>query len=273
MKIHIFDVEHGECNIIETPTGHIMMIGVGHNDSTMWRPSNWLKSRSQSLHFLILSNLDYDHLSDLPSFEPDIRPSLLKRNDFLTPEWLENKKFEEAGEIHNSIKTAIHWMKNIFTGEKVSPDYGIERKFFHHSPLQFQDTNNLSVVTFIAYGNVGVLFPGDLEVAGWKEFLKNETFIDCLKRTKIFIASHHGRINGYCKEVFNYCSPDIIIISDKSIEHETQERDSYSQHANGLTFPFPIGERKVLTTRKDGKITIDIPGTSAAYTVYINSAP
>jgi beta-lactamase superfamily II metal-dependent hydrolase len=162
VKIHIFDVEHGECNIIETPTGHIIVIGVGHNSSTGWRPSGWLKLRGQLPHFLVLSNLDRDHLSDLPNFEPNIRPTLLKRNDFINPEWLESKKIEESGEVHDSIKTAIHWMRNVFTGEKVNPEYGIEKLFFHHSPLQFQDTNNLSVVAFIAYGGVGVIFPGDL---------------------------------------------------------------------------------------------------------------
>ncbi|OGE75243.1 MAG: hypothetical protein A3I07_02505 [Candidatus Doudnabacteria bacterium RIFCSPLOWO2_02_FULL_42_9] len=265
-KIHIFDVEHGECNIIETPTGHIIMIGAGHNSSTNWRPSNWLKARGQTPHFLVLSNLDRDHLSDLPSFEPNIRPELLKHNDFVTPDWLENKKIEESGEVHDSVQTAIHWMRNVFIGEKVNPEYGVEKLFFHHSPSQFQDTNNLSVVTFIAYGGVGILFPGDLEIAGWKEFLKNPTFVECLRRTKIFIASHHGRINGYCSEVFNYCSPDIIIISDKSVEHDTQAHNSYQQHAGGLHFGDDT-VRKVLTTRNDGKITIELP-PNGVYTVY-----
>ena len=266
-KIHIFDVEHGECNIIETPTGHLIMIGVGHNDSTSWRPSNWLKSRSQSPHLVVFSNLDSDHLSDLPSFEPNIRPSLLVRNDSITPDWLENKKIEESGEVHNSIQTALHWMRNIFIGGKVNPEYGIEKLFFCHSPAQFQDTNNLSIVTFISYGGVGVMFPGDLEVAGWKEYLKNPTFVDCLRRTKIFIASHHGRESGYCAEVFNYCSSDVVIISDKSIEYDTQTHNLYQQHATGISFN--NGElRKVLTTRNDGKITIDIP-IAGNYIVYI----
>ncbi len=267
MKIHIFDVEHGECNIIETPTGHLIMIGVGHNDSTGWRPSSWLKQHNQTPHCIVLSNLDRDHLSDLPNFEPSIRPATIKHNNYVNPDWIESKKIEESGEVHNSVQTALHWIRNIFTGEPISPDYGMEKLFFHHSPAQFQDTNNLSIITFISYGGIGVMFPGDLESAGWKEFLKNPTFINCLRQTKIFIASHHGRIGGYNAEVFSFCSPDVIIISDKSVEHDTQEHNSYQQHASGLNF----GDgtiRKVLTTRNDGKITIDIP-TAGNYTVYI----
>lgn len=267
MKIHIFDVEHGECNIIETPTGHLIMIGAGHNDSTGWRPSAWLKQRNQQPHCIVLSNLDRDHLSDLSNFEPNIRPASLKHNNYVNPDWVEQLKIEESGEVHKSVQTALHWVRNIFTGGPIYPNYGMEIVYLHHSPAKFQDTNNLSVVTFVAYNNIGILFPGDLETAGWQEFLKDQAFINYLRRTNILIASHHGRESGYCKEVFDYCQPHTVIISDKAITHDTQDRNLYSQHCSGLNFGENL--RKVLTTRKDGKITIDIP-TVGNYTVYIN---
>lgn len=269
MKVHIFDVEHGECNIIETPTGHIIMIGVGHNDSTGWRPSNWLKQRSQSPHCIVLSNLDRDHLSDLPSFEPNIRPSTIKHNNYINPDWVENLKIQESREVDESVQTALHWVRNVFIGPPINYNYGMEKIFFHHSPSKFQDTNNLSVVTFISYNNVGIMFPGDLETAGWQEFLKDQAFLNCLQRTNILIASHHGRTGGYCKDVFNYCKPRTVIISDKPVIHDTQDTNLYDQHCSGLNFNGNI--RKVLTTRKDGKITIDVPAIGN-YTVYINQA-
>lgn len=266
-KIHIFDVEHGECNIIETPTGHIIMIGVGHNDSTGWRPSDWLKQRNQQPHCVILSNLDRDHLSDLPNFEPNIRPVSIKHNNYVNPDWVEYQKIQESGEVHESVQTALYWIRNVFTGQSINPNYGIEKVFFYHSPSKFQDTNNLSIVTFISYNNVGIMFPGDLETAGWQEFLKDQTFVNCLLRTKILVASHHGRKSGYCKEVFDYCQPDVVIISDKSVIHDTQDHNLYDQHCSGLNFGENL--RKVLTTRNDGKITIDIPAVEN-YVVYIN---
>jgi len=72
----------------------------------------------------------------------------------------------------------------------------------------------------------------------------------------IFVASHHGRESGYCSEVFNFCRPDIILISDKSIVHETQNVN-YAKHANGLSWNGTNEKRYVLTTRNDGSITID----------------
>ena len=72
----------------------------------------------------------------------------------------------------------------------------------------------------------------------------------------MFIASHHGRVNGYHADVFagGRCSPAVVIISDKSIVHGTQENAAtrYGRHALGVT----IGgqPRKVLSTRNDGHI-------------------
>lgn len=266
-RIHIFDVEHGECNAIETPSGELVLIGAGHNASTNWRPSNWLRQRNQRPHCLVLSNLDRDHLSDLANFEPHIRPVSIKYNSYINPDWVERKKIEESGEVHEAVQTALYWIRNVFTGSPISPNYGMEIAYFHHSPTKFQDTNNLSVVTFVAYNGVGVMFPGDLETAGWREFLTNQTFINCLRRTNILIASHHGRESGYCREVFNYCAPHVVIISDKPVMHETQNHNLYAQHCSGLNFSGNL--KKVLTTSNDGKITIEIPAIGN-YTVYIN---
>lgn len=113
------------------------------------------------------------------------------------------------------------------------------------------------------------MFPSDIETAGWQEFLKDQSFLNYLRRTNILIASHHGREGGYCKETFNYCKPHTVIVSDKSVMHDTQNTNLYEQHCSGLDFGGNI--RKVLTTRNDGKITIDIPATGN-YTVYINQS-
>jgi len=268
-RIHIFDVDHGECNAIETPSGDLVLIGVGHNSSTNWRPSNWLKQRNQKPHCIVLSNLDRDHLSDLPNFEPHIRPITIKHNNFVNPDWVERKKIEESGNVDEGVQTALHWIRNIYTGAAVSPNYGMEIAYFHHSSKLFQDTNNLSVVTFISYNGVGVMFPGDLEAAGWKEFLKDQKFVNCLRHTNILVASHHGRESGYCREVFNYCAPHAVVVSDKPVMHETQNHNLYAQHCSGLNSSG--NPRKVLTTRNDGKITIDVP-LFGNYTVYINQS-
>jgi beta-lactamase superfamily II metal-dependent hydrolase len=110
-------------------------------------------------------------------------------------------------------------------------------------------------VSFVHYDGMGIVFPGDLEKQGREAQLNNPSFCAHLQRVNIFVASHHGRTTGYCEEVFDYCSPDIVVISDKEITHETQQQ-VYAKHATGLVWNGGPAKRYVLTTRCDGMITI-----------------
>ena len=42
MKVHVFDVEHGNCMLVEFPFGERMMIDCGHNSISGWGPVEWL---------------------------------------------------------------------------------------------------------------------------------------------------------------------------------------------------------------------------------------
>jgi len=265
--IHIFDVEHGACNVIKTPNAKIIMIDCGHNSTTGWRPATWIVQNKLSITNLSVSNIDEDHLSDLVNIDKKCQPETFKINPYMSPDWIERKK-REGGGIGPGVQKLLELEREVFTGGSVIIDFGLERGLFNHSTAQFEDFNNLSIVTFIEYAGVGIVFPGDIEKKGWEEFLKDRNFREWLGKTKVFLASHHGRISGYCEDVFKYCSPTIIIISDKAIEHETQLHDEYAKHASGLWFGENL--RKVLTTRKDGKITIEI-GSDGRYTVHISS--
>jgi hypothetical protein len=77
-----------------------------------------------------------------------------------------------------------------------------------------------------------------------------------LKATTVFVASHHGRENGYHESVFEFCKPECIIISDKPIVHETQVdmASTYARHVDGAGVLFGDRRRQVLSTRNDGHI-------------------
>ncbi len=121
----------------------------------------------------------------------------------------------------------------------------------------FTETNDLSLVMFAEWGNQCIVFPGDLEIKGWKEGLQNPLFCAALSRVTLFMASHHGRENGCCDDIFKHCHPDAFVISDKEIVHETQKTgDWYRQHAKGLTNGY--GHRRyVFTTRDDKCLSVD----------------
>jgi beta-lactamase superfamily II metal-dependent hydrolase len=127
------------------------------------------------------------------------------------------------------------------------------------TPYGFDDENNLSLVVFVKCGHHKIVFPGDIEKAGWLRLLQNPSFVQELYGVNLFVASHHGRENGYCEEVLNNC-PAIraVIISDKKKGYQTQETvDRYRQYAGGFSYGTDV--RRVLTTRRDSSMMFELP--------------
>ena len=68
-------------------------------------------------------------------------------------------------------------------------------------------------------------------------------------------ASHHGRRNGICEEMFDQhgCHPELVIISDDYKQYDTQETTRYyASKAKGISGFRNDVRRWVLTTRSDG---------------------
>jgi len=141
---------------------------------------------------------------------------------------------------------------------------GIISALFWNTYPRFTNTNDLSLVVFIKFAGFKILFPGDLEKAGWLALLENPAFRAELTYTDVLVASHHGRENGYCGEGFDYCKPQVVVMSDKSIVHDTQlmaqtYHNKITSYKPQGVFVATTGKRRhVLTTRKDGHIQFDI---------------
>jgi beta-lactamase superfamily II metal-dependent hydrolase len=254
MELTIFNVSHGFCACLIADNGNVMLFDCGHNELTGFSPSTYLPaSGCTGVESLIVQNYDQDHVSDLHNLVTRVPITMFTRNRTITPDALKQIK-EQAGPLTSAMAKTIELHREYIHPVTVPPVFpNIEFEVFHNNYPQFTDTNNLSLVSFVHYDGVGIVFTGDLETAGWKALMQNAAFCGHLKRTNIFIASHHGRSTGYCEEVFNHCTPDIVIISDKEIVHETQ-RQMYVRHATGIPFNGGPERRYVLTTRSDGDI-------------------
>lgn len=265
-KIKIFDVDQGNCAYLVTPNGESIVIDASHHRDGYY-PREEIKADLAArgcsrVSMFVNSNADHDHVSDLKNVRADLVPIRLLKGDVssrLIRDIKEKPLTEGLEALCRIIDEYVHPMPMPDTG-------GVEILSFNHPFANFGDTNNASIVTFYFYGSFGIVFPGDMERAGWDAFLLDPAFIAALKRTKVFVASHHGREGGYCKEVFDHCKPDLVVISDKPVAHETQNHNLYGQLASGLMFGDTL--RKVVTTRSDGSIQLEV-GQDGGYTCRI----
>ncbi len=252
----LFDVGHGFCAYTITPGGSDILFDCGYDADLPFYPSRYFYSRgNKRIHNLVLSHFDQDHVANLSSLKEVVSFDSFTRNRSVPVDFIRREK-AQIGLVSTSMTNAIDMHADWIHGLAIGLNYGgVKVTYFYNPYSTFTDMNNLSLVTFLEYQGTGIVIPGDLEREGWKELMKGQAFCQCLRETTFFVASHHGRYAGYCEEVFDYCNPYIILLSDKSIVHDSQEHD-YTKHAIGIDFP--NGQtRRVLTTRNDGHISIE----------------
>lgn len=259
MRFEILDVGHGFCAYLETDNDNLVVFDCGYKTDPEFRPSLYLHNRGhRSTERLFVTNYDEDHISDLPQLKKRLPVRILHRNKSISPEQLRRLKLE-SGPITPAMFALLEMMQTYScpaTSTPEPPDFDWE-SYAHPYGDDFDDTNNISLVTFVRVRDVHIVIPGDLERRGWEKHLENSHFLSALDKVDVFVTSHHGRENGYCPQVFDYCEPHVIIISDGPKQHATQEMvDRYASHAIGV--PFNGQTRRVLTTRKDGCIWWDL---------------
>lgn len=255
MKFEILNVEHGFAAYAAAQDGSVLLFDCGF--SSACRPSAYLGMKGiRVVRRLFITNYDEDHIGELPNVRQSLSVEILTRNTSLTSAQIRSLKapsisvaMQELLDMIDSYTMGVPW-------EQLEPP-GVHVWIFHNDYPSFTDTNNLSLLTFLDVGGTSFVLPGDLEHAGWMALLRNPQVCELLRRVKVFVASHHGRENGYCREVFDYCRPGLIVMSDGPVVYDTQKMASiYGQHATGEWFNGPNGKewRKVVTTRKDGNI-------------------
>lgn len=258
MRLTIFDVGHGQCALATAQNGEAVLIDCGQSPEN--RPSDLLPARGiKRLARLFVTNFDQDHVSDLPRLAQtvDLSCAQFHRNRSIDVPSLREVKLE-AGPLTGAMTAAIGMHgQYVHAAPAPLPTPGITWEEFWNPYPTFRDTNNLSLVVFLRVANLTAVFPGDLEVAGWRVLLQRADFRAALGTVSIFVASHHGRENGYCAEVFDFCHPLVVVFSDDVIAYESQRMAStYAPYAIGVTFN---GDpRKVMTTRQDGTFWWDV---------------
>lgn len=281
MILRVWDVEHGACamlhHVLNEHAGSLAMIDSGCTRD--WRPSSYIRHTlgRKQLDYLFITNADQDHMSDLDGlWEEDIHVKTLIRNPHPPADVLRVMKKENGPltndierylEIHDSYNQPVSMPFNERMG-------GITKKTYFNRYPDFKTTNDLSLAVFIEFSGFKILFPGDLEEEGWRALLERQDFRNDLAGVQVLVASHHGRENGYCREVFDYCGPRAIVMSDKAIMHDTQGMtQSYRQRvidnwSEGVIVATTRKRRRVLTTRRDGWIQFEVndSGDFAVYT-------
>ncbi len=270
LEMIVWDVQHGNAIYMKTPNGMNFMFDIGtgsYSGGQEFSPLRYLKTRwgMDTLHYLVISHPHADHISDIKNmFELDLMAEVLLRphvDESLI--WNSNQeKFREI--IDKYLELSRRYTKDV--SEEKNPiipknNGGVRISHFIQHKKGVSNINNHSVVSIVEYNDEKIILPGDIESPGWEALMENNDFLEAIEGTTIFVASHHGRESGFYKEIFEYFTPDIVIVSDGRFSN-TSVTDRYRRYSNGFNVKSRsngnIKTRYVLTTRKDGVIYIRI---------------
>ena len=267
LRIDIHDVGHGHCGLVTAPDGTRIMIDCGSDSRRGWWPS--MNYKGQYVDLLILQNLDEDHVQDLPNVWSHVPLGGIFTNPTVTASALSSMKTQGMCSGVQFVHSLLSFYQPgvVFGRLPLSGGGGMYSwAAWNRYGVDCVNTNDLSLLTFVHYGDFTVLFAGDLERAGWKTLLQNPLVRAALPTVKLMVASRHGRKNGCSEDAFRLMRPDLVVFSDDAITYESQDTIGwYRQRTKSLpdfSKPFDAAtgypRRHVLTTRRDGSLTVNV---------------
>lgn len=235
-----------------------MMVDCGKNVSTGWTPTVELTNRNiAQLDLLAITNFDEDHADGLP----ELRKSHIKIRGLWRAKNVEPDRILELKSdigVGAGIAELVAMSKEYCHPITTPIDFGnVRRKMFCNPGHLFDDENNLSgLIVLIANGRK-IVFPGDLERAGFDCLLEEATFREWVANATILIAPHHGRECSVHEEFLELVSPFWTVISDCGYKYDTQLTiPTYARYSRGAEFRGKT--RQVLTTRNDGSMSFNL---------------
>ena len=268
-----WNVQHGSAGYISTPNNKRIAIDLGAGE---FSPLLHIRGSGISqLDEVIITHPHLDHIDDILNFDL-LNPQLLARPAHLTDSdiWAGNQN--ASAEVQDKLTKYCEINRKFsapgdpgLNPENPVNNGGVVIERFHPSQCPKGNLNNHSVVTIISYLGVKILSPGDNESCSWEELLNMPRFREAISGTNVLVAAHHGRESGFYKDLFEYVTPLITIVSDGRAQ-DTNASSRYSVVSQGWNVKRrSTGNREkryCLTTRTDGSIEVEVDRSSDGQT-------
>lgn len=276
MKIIFYDVEHGSCTHIITPNNKHILVDVGSkSDKSVvdYICAKYFHGRNASIDALIITHPHEDHIYDLPNLYQRLKPQILYRPkaafdiEPATKTPLHVNIADRANDMNATYNSPVPEEDNIENPVNMG---GVIIKIIP-SVANLQDKEDMNTYSFLVvveYEGYKFILTGD-NPRNQLQYMVNTNYKNVnnlVANATILLAPHHGRTGEFCKTFFDCVNPILTVISDKSIEHATQEESSNIYKGRGAELYGKM--RYVLTTRNDGDIAFNISNGNC--TVSIN---
>jgi beta-lactamase superfamily II metal-dependent hydrolase len=281
LRVVVWNVEHGSAAYARTPNDRSIVLDAG--SSLQFSPARWLKEQYgvEQAHWFIVSHPHADHISDVVNVDELLKPCVFSRNKS-TPESL---VYPNGRPQNDPLKRYRDFCERYCHPLSADSPYqatpesnwgGVRVTEFTPSG-DYSTLNNYSMATYLLYGNLEILFPGDLETGGWEELMKDSKFRSLAtpsstnsNETRILVAAHHGHKQGVHVPFLELYQPHLTIMSDKWGDENT-DYSTYRAYSQGFSVYDCATKRyetkKILTTKTNDYVLIVSKGGTVSVSV------
>lgn len=202
LTIAFLDVGQGDAIFLETPRGKQLLIDAGPNKKVLSELGKVMPFWDRSIDTVVATHPDSDHIGGMPDvlerYSVDyIFDSAVRSDSSLYDTWQEAIRKENATYAHLYRGTRIILDENI-RFDILYPEQG---------KITGKEPNEASLIMKLVYGNVCMIFTGDIERNGEWEVRNDDIDCDVLK------VAHHGSKTSTSDAFLQAVSPVIAVIS------------------------------------------------------------
>lgn len=255
----VWDVQLGLAVHVKAPNNKYIVIDLGTGTYESGNSSPLRKRMWDNIAYMVITHPHLDHISDILNFDINA-PKILQRAKSLTNDEVmrgvrdcDKAKFKNYCDINDRYNSPVKYDDENYTGNPNNYG-GLEIQTFSTSLCDHSNFNNFSMITVFQFSGIKVVVCGDNEKDSFDKLMKESDFKNAVRSADVLVAPHHGRESAYHSEFVSLVNPRITIISDTT-KSDASAVDKYTQKSRG--WKVRGEERKCLTTRNDGNITVE----------------
>ena len=265
LRVTAIDVGQGSANLLELPRGYCILIdGGGFSDNAIFDVGArviaplLLQRKIMSVDLIVLSHANSDHLNGLIHIAEHFNPRAIWTNN--QPQFIQG--FQQLLDVigrHGINHPAFSSLNRTMTINGVTLLILYPPKDFLQRSVdqKWRSTNNNSIVIKITYGDIGLLFPGDIMTRAEKEL---EQIAPAALQSQVLMAAHHGSRSSSSVGFVRAVRPEVVIIS--------------CGWNNRFGFPHPVVlnrletlKARIYRTDRNGAITLTTDGANLQVSV------
>lgn len=244
LRISFLDVGQGDAILVQTPSGHDMLVDGGATDAVLAKMGSGMSYFDRDLDVMIATHDDADHVTGLiPVLQKfDVYTVVVSpiKSDTSVARDLHSRMDSETSDEHVAQRGDVIDFGDGVVAHVLYPGANVPAK---------TDTNDASVSIVVTYGDHSFLLTGDLPSKH-----EQQIFGDNLPHgVTVYKAGHHGSKTSSGEALLSYTNPEYAVIS--------AGKDNRYGHPNAETLErLKKYAKETLSTIESGTITFATDG-------------